>query len=87
MSRLLIKPKQPDFAQNWCDLFFILDILASNVDPCDVLVFLSKVDDHIPDLEEKKIDGENSFFEISSNSLSIAFLDGGIIESLLGTDI
>ena len=51
-----IKPKIPNEAQNWCDLFFILDILASNVDPCDVLVFFSKVDDHIPDSEEKKIE-------------------------------
>ena len=83
-THVAIKPKVPTEAQNWCDLFFILDILASNVDPCDVLVFLSKIDDHILDFEEKNIDEENSYFDSSTNTLSIVFLHGGIIETLIG---
>ena len=42
-------------AQNWCDLFFILDILAANTDPAAVLVFLGRKDSHVPDLADKEV--------------------------------
>ena len=48
-------PQVSGSAQNWCDLFFILDILAANTDPAAVLVFLGRKDSHVPDLADKEV--------------------------------
>ena len=45
-----VRSSRPDYghqSQNWSDFFFMLDILSSNSSVCDVLLFISKIDDQI----------------------------------------
>lgn len=55
-----VMPEQP---QNWCDLFFVLDILGNNTDDCEVLVFTCQLDDHVRQLESKTVDPELSYYD------------------------
>merc|ERR1712128_381169 len=41
-------------AQNWSDLFFIIDILSYNIDSCDLILFMTKINP-VPGLENKKV--------------------------------
>ena len=76
--------RQEDY-HNWCDLLFIMDVMEDNaVDPCDILIFMSKSDDLITVLEDKKIDIHQSRLDVATNTLNLAFTEAGIIEKLLG---
>ena len=70
-------------AQNWSDLFFIIDSLSYNIDACDLILFMTKINP-IPGLENKKVNVDVSYLDTSSNTLVISHTDSGIIESLLG---
>ena len=75
----------PALHHNWSDLLFIMDVMEDNaVDPCDILIFISKSDDLITVLEDKKVDIHQSRLDVATNTLSLAFTDAGIIEKLLG---
>ena len=75
----------PTVHHNWSDLLFIMDVMEDNaVDPCDILIFISKSDDLITVLEDKKVDIHQSRLDVATNTLSLAFTDAGIIEKLLG---
>ena len=75
----------PALHHNWSDLLFIMDLMEDNaVDPCDILIFISKSDDLITVLEDKKVDIHQSRLDVATNTLSLAFTDAGIIEKLLG---
>ena len=41
---------------NWADLFFVLDVMSGSIDVCELLVFISKTDPLVRQLEEKKVD-------------------------------
>ena len=41
---------------NWADLFFVLDVMSGSIDVCEILVFISKTDPLVRQLEEKKVD-------------------------------
>ena len=41
-------------AQNWSDLFFIIDSLSYNIDACDLILFMTKINP-IPGLENKMV--------------------------------
>ena len=70
---------------NWSDLLFIMDVMEDNaVDPCDILIFISKSDDLITVLEDKKVDIHQSRLDVTTNTLHLAFTEAGIIEKLLG---
>ena len=78
----------PSLHHNWSDLLFIMDVMEDNaVDPCDILIFISKSDDLITVLEDKKVDIHQSRLDVATNTLSLAFTDAGIIEKLLGNKI
>merc|ERR1719278_2296773 len=73
-------------AQNWSDLFFIIDSLSYNIDACDLILFVTKINP-IPGLENKKVNVDVSYLDTSSNTLVISHTDSGIIESLLDTEL
>ena len=76
--------RQEDY-HNWSDLLFILDVMEDNaVDPCDILIFISKSDDLITVLEDKKVDIHRSRLDVTTNTLHLEFTEAGIIERLLG---
>ena len=70
-------------AQNWSDLFFIIDSLSYNIDACDLILFMTKINP-IPGLENKKVNVDVSYLDTTSNTLVISHTDSGIIENLLG---
>ena len=75
----------PALYHNWSDLLFILDVMEDNaVDPCDILIFISKSDDLITVLEDKKVDIHQSRLDVTTNTLHLEFTEAGIIERLLG---
>ena len=41
---------------NWADLFFVLDVMSGSIDVCEILVFISKTDPLVRQLEEKRVD-------------------------------
>merc|ERR1712215_225827 len=73
-------------AQNWSDLFFIIDILSYNIDPCDLILFMTKINP-VPGLENKKVSVDISYLDTSSNTLVVSHSDAGVIESLLDTEL
>jgi len=81
------KPRVSSKAQNWCDLFFILDILASSMDPCHVLVFLGRIDSHLHDLAQTEVDLDASVVDPELKQMTVRYKDGGIIEELLGLEL
>lgn len=76
-------PLFPRPAQNWCDLFFIIDSLGYNIDMCDLILFMTKICP-VPGIENKKVNVDVSYLDTSSNTLVISHTDGGILEGLLG---
>ena len=65
---------------NWADLFFVLDVMSGSIDVCEILVFISKTDPLVRQLEEKKVDsGETSNIRTPqrwrSSSSGKSFLD------------
>ena len=70
--------------QNWSDLFFIMDVMSAGVDICDILIFISKTDDLIPVMDDKKVDVHLSRLDVGTNTLTVSYTDAGIIEKLLG---
>ena len=78
----------PAFYHNWSDLLFIMDVMEDNaVEPCDILIFISKSDDLISVLEDKKVDTQQSRLDISTGTVNLVYTEAGIIERLLGKDI
>merc|ERR1719318_108405 len=73
-------------AQNWSDLFFIIDILSYNIDSCDLILFMTKINP-VPGLENKKVNVDISYLDSSNNTLVISHTDAGVIESLLDTEL
>merc|ERR1719431_1549671 len=73
-------------AQNWSDLFFILDSLSYNIDPCDLILFMTKTNP-IPGLENKKVSVDVSYLDTTSNTMVVNHTDAGVIESLLDTEL
>merc|ERR1712059_95047 len=73
-------------AQNWSDLFFIIDSLSYNIDACDLILFMTKINP-IPGLENKKVNVDVSYLDTSSNTMVVSHTDSGIIESLLDTEL
>jgi len=73
-------------AQNWSDLFFIIDSLSYNIDACDLVLFMTKINP-IPGLENKKVNVDISYLDTTANTLVISHTDSGVIESLLDTEL
>jgi len=73
-------------AQNWSDLFFILDSLSYNIDSCDLILFMTKINP-IPGLENKKVSVDVSYLDTTSNTMVVSHTDAGTIESLLDTEL
>jgi hypothetical protein len=70
-------------AQNWSDLFFIIDILSYNIDSCDLILFMTKINP-VPGLENKKVSVDISYLDTTSTTMVVSHTDAGVIESLLG---
>ena len=65
-----------------------MDVMEDNaVEPCDILIFISKSDDLISVLEDKKVDTQQSRLDISTGTVNLVYTEAGIIERLLGKDI
>ena len=78
----------PAFHHNWSDLLFIMDVMEDNaVEPCDILIFISKSDDLISVLEDKKVDTQQSRLDVSTGTVNLVYTEAGIIERLLGMKI
>ena len=75
---LTVKP-----AQNWSDLFFIIDSLSYNIDMCDFILFMTKIHP-IPNIDVKKVNVDASYLETTANTLVFSYTDAGIMEQLLG---
>ena len=75
---LAVKP-----AQNWSDLFFIIDSLSYNIDMCDFILFMTKIHP-IPNIDVKKVNADASYLETTTNTLVFSYTDAGIMEQLLG---
>merc|ERR1711962_1370799 len=73
-------------AQNWSDLFFIIDSLSYNIDACDLILSMTKINP-IPGLENKKVNVDVSYLDTTNNTLVISHTDSGTIESLLDTEL
>jgi len=73
-------------AQNWSDLFFIIDILSYNIDPCDLILFMTKINP-VPGLENKKVSVDISYLDTTSNTMVVSHTDAGVIEGLLDTEL
>jgi len=73
-------------AQNWSDLFFIIDILSYNIDPCDLILFMTKINP-VPGLENKKVSVDISYLDTTSTTMVVSHTDAGVIESLLDTEL
>ena len=70
-------------AQNWSDFFFIIDSLSYNIDMCDLILFMTKINP-VPGIEHKKVNVEASYMDTATNTLIFSHTDAGIMESLLG---
>jgi len=77
----------PAFYHNWSDLFFIMDVMSGGVDICDILIFISKTDDLIPIMDDKKVDVHLSRLDVATNTLTVSYTDAGIIEKLLDVEL
>jgi len=77
----------PTFYHNWSDLFFIMDVMSGGVDICDILIFISKTDDLIPVMDDKKVDVHLSRLDVAANTLTLSYTDAGIIEKLLDVEL
>jgi len=89
-SSLVSSPKEnlsnaPDY-ENWNDLFFVLDVMSGYIDVCEILIFVSKTDDKIIGIEEKKVDIHNSNLDPSLRILRIHFTTSGVVEQLMEHD-
>jgi len=73
-------------AQNWSDLFFIIDVLSYNIDSCDLILFMTKINP-VAGIENKKVNVDISYLDSSSNTLVVSHTDSGVIESLLDTEL
>ena len=69
--------------QNWSDLFFIIDTLSYNIDMCDLILFLTKINP-VPGIENKKVNVDTSYMDTTTNTLVFSHTDAGVMESLLG---
>ena len=58
--------------------------MSGGVDICDILIFISKTDDLIPVMDDKKVDVQLSRLDVAANTLTLSYTDAGIIEKLLG---
>ena len=76
-------PLYPRPAQNWSDLFFILDSISYNIDMCDIILFMTKICP-VSGLENKKVNVDISYLDTSSNTLIVSHTEAGVIENLLG---
>ena len=75
----------PTYHHNWSDLLFIMDVMEDNaVEPCDILIFISRSDDLITVLEDKKVDVHQSRLDMTTSTLKLVYTSAGIIEKLLG---
>ena len=54
---------------NWADLFFVLDVMSGSIDVCEILVFISKTDPLVRQLEEKKVDPGRFWSSINVKTL------------------
>jgi len=77
----------PTAHQNWSDLFFIMDVMSGGVDICDILIFISKTDDLIPVMDDKKVDVHLSRLDVGTSTLTVSYTDAGIIEKLLDVEL
>jgi len=78
----------PGYYHNWSDLLFIMDVMEDNaVEPCDILIFISKSDDMITVLEDKKIDIHRSRLDAATGTVTLVYTDAGIIEKLLDVEL
>jgi len=72
--------------QNWSDLFFIIDTLSYNIDMCDLILFLTKINP-VPGIENKKVNVDTSYMDTTTNTLVFSHTDAGVMESLLDTEL
>jgi len=79
-------PLVPKPSQNWSDLFFILDSLSYNIDSCDLILFMTKINP-IPGLENKKVSVDVSYLDTTTNSMIVSHTDAGTIETLLDIEL
>lgn len=78
----------PSFHHNWSDLLFVMDVMEDNaVEPCDILIFISKSDDLISVLEDKKVDVQQSRLDVGTGTVNLVFTEAGIIERLLDVEL
>ena len=62
-----------------------MDVMEDNaVEPCDILIFISRSDDLITVLEDKKVDVHQSRLDMTTSTLKLVYTSAGIIEKLLG---
>ena len=61
-----------------------MDVMSGGVDICDILIFISKTDDLIPVMDDKKVDVHLSRLDVATNTLTVSYTNAGIIEKLLG---
>jgi len=77
----------PLYKHNWSDLLFILDMLAGSMDTADLIVFVSKTDELVSELEEKKVDLTASKLDVATGKLTVFFTHTGIIEKLIDVEL
>jgi len=78
---------KPVSYQNWSDMFFILDVMSGYIDICEILIFISKTNDLIVGIEDKKVDIHSSRLDLSLNTLSLNFTSCGAIEKLMDLEL
>ena len=56
-------------------------------DECVVFTFISKIEDHILDISDKKVDTRLSTYDTGTDRLKIVFTHAGIIETLMEEEL
>ena len=70
--------------QNWSDLFFILDVMSGYIDTCEIIIFISKTDNLILGIDNKRVDLDSSCVNLELKTLSLNFSKCGVIETVMG---
>jgi len=73
--------------QNWCDLFFVMDVMSGSIDICEILVFISKLDPLVEEMEGKRVDVGKSFLDTYNHTLTLVFTSAGSLEQLLDQEV
>jgi len=61
--------------------------MSGSIDTCEILIFISKTDNLIPGIENKKVDLDSSYVNLELRTLSLKFSKCGVVETLMEVEL